>query len=358
MTATAYDEGREEGVRSAPSIMAADGPSGWHASGSNDVSASAPVSLPHAFGAPVSLTRRVLTVTQTQNYRYTDAVRNIVTRLCLIPPTRRGGQRLLSYDLRAVPLPHGRPEYDDLFGNHIIEVHQEQVREHLTLVLTLRVENVGAYDAAGQLVPTALPDRLTPLPESVGGAGAFLSGTWLTEPDDALRSVLKAARGELADPAADPFGFAAGLCRFVYREMRYVSGSTGVSTTAAQAWEARTGVCQDFAHVYLVLSRLAGVPARYVSGFLPGEGAMHAWVETLLPGGESGSGDARPCWVALDPTHERWVDERYISIAVGRDYSDIVPNSGTYYGRGQNTLRHRSQVKIETTITEALPGTG
>jgi transglutaminase-like putative cysteine protease len=136
--------------------------------------------------------------------------------------------------------------------------------------------------------------------------------------------------------------------------MHYKSGSTGVSTTAAEAWHTRQGVCQDFSHVLLALSRLAGVPARYVSGFLPGEGAMHAWAEVRLAAPGGASGDTRPRWYAVDPTHDAWVTERYVSIAVGRDYRDITPNSGTYYGRAQNVLRHRSRVQMLNTVTESV----
>ena len=136
--------------------------------------------------------------------------------------------------------------------------------------------------------------------------------------------------------------------------MRYLSGSTGVSTSASQAWATRQGVCQDFTHIFLTLSRLSGVPARYVSGFLPGEGAMHAWVEVLLPAPSANSDSPRYFWYALDPTHDRWVHERYVSVAVGRDYYDIMPNSGSYFGREKNKLSHHSRVVIESTTQEPL----
>lgn len=334
------------------------GSPGRFARSTNDVATTAPVLSPHVSsgtaGVPVTLTRRTLKVTQLQNYHYTDTVRNIVTRLCLVPPVLRGYQRRLSYDLRAVPLPHSVPEFDDAFGNHFLEVHQEYVKEHLTLIITLSIENACAYDENGILVPTAVPNRQGTLPENVGGDGAFLSPSRLTEPDDALREAYEAVRRDLPNPAVDPFGFAKALCSYIFREMRYLSGSTGVSTSASQAWTTRQGVCQDFAHVFLVLSRLSGVPARYVSGFLPGEGAMHAWVEVLLPAVSENANSRRFFWYALDPTHDRWVHERYVSVAVGRDYYDIMPNSGSYFGRAKNKLTHHSRVVIEKTTQEPL----
>lgn len=333
------------------------GSPGRFASSTNDVATTAPVTLSHASpgpGVPVTLTRRTLTVTQLQDYHYTDTVRNIITRLCLVPPPLRGYQRLLSYHLRAEPLSHSVPEYDDAFGNHFLEIHQEYVREHLTLVITLKIENACAYDEGGILVPTAVSNRLITLPENMGGEKAFLLPSRLTESDDTLRAVYEEVRRNLPDPEADPFGFAKALCGYVFREMRYLSGSTGVSTSASQAWAARQGVCQDFTHIYLVLSRLSGVPARYVSGFLPGEGAMHAWVEVLLPAVSENPNSRRFFWYALDPTHDRWVNERYVSVAVGRDYYDIMPNSGSYFGRAKNKLSHHSKVVIENTTQEPL----
>jgi transglutaminase-like putative cysteine protease len=340
-----------------PERLTENGSPGRFASSTNDVATTAPADLPHASqesGLPVTLTHRTLKVTQLQDYHYTDTVRNIVTRLCLVPPSLRAYQRLLHYELRAVPLPHSVPEYDDAFGNHFLEVHQEYVKEHLTLVVTLNIENACAYDAAGAVVPTAIPSRPSTLPDSVGGKTAFISPSRLTVPDDALRIAYEDIRRNLADPIEDPFGFAKGLCNYVYREMHYLSGSTGVSTSASQAWATRQGVCQDYTHVFLVLSRLSGVPARYVSGFLPGEGAMHAWVEVLLPAVSENPNSRRYFWYALDPTHDRWVHERYVSIAVGRDYYDIMPNSGSYFGNAKNKLSHRSRVIIEKTTDEPL----
>jgi transglutaminase-like putative cysteine protease len=90
------------------------------------------------------------------------------------------------------------------------------------------------------------------------------------------------------------------------------------------------GVCQDFAHVHLGLCRSLGIPARYVSGYFLNTTrrtdeieASHAWIEAWIP--DHG-------WVGFDPTHDRPADERYVRVAVGRDYADIRPLSGSYRG--------------------------
>lgn len=126
--------------------------------------------------------------------------------------------------------------------------------------------------------------------------------------------------------------------------LRYVAGSTGVHTTAVEAWEAGEGVCQDFAHLMLTLLRAAGVPARYVSGYLHpadapvlGEtvvGESHAWVEAWA--GE---------WVALDPTNRARVEERHVTVGSGRDYGDVAPLRGIFSGAGG------SRLEVEVAIT-------
>ena len=115
--------------------------------------------------------------------------------------------------------------------------------------------------------------------------------------------------------------------------MTYEFGVTGVRTTAAEAWGLGRGVCQDMAHVMIAMCRARGIPARYVSGHLLGEGASHAWVEVR-------TGDGT---LAYDPTHARETDLRYVTVAVGRDYRDVAPTAGTYRSgpRGRLTVRKR-----------------
>jgi transglutaminase-like putative cysteine protease len=135
------------------------------------------------------------------------------------------------------------------------------------------------------------------------------------------------------------------LGRHVRRTFTYKPEATGVHTLASDALRLRAGVCQDFAHVLIGLSRCAGIPARYVSGYFlnrnrqPGEAeASHAWVEGWMPG---------LGWTAFDPTHERPADERYIQVAMGRDYADIRPIAGTY--RGSSTRELRVEVEVRET---------
>jgi len=133
-----------------------------------------------------------------------------------------------------------------------------------------------------------------------------------------------------------------GLNHWIYKHMKYKSGSTTISTPLATVIKKRIGVCQDFAHLMLSILRTYGIPARYVSGYieaydpevtdpaLVGATASHAWVEAYLPGGH---------WVGLDPTNNQLAGERHVRVAVGRDYRDVSPLKGTYKGASDQKLQ-------------------
>ena len=125
----------------------------------------------------------------------------------------------------------------------------------------------------------------------------------------------------------DDLALATRINQYVYAHFTYGHGDTGVHTAAAEAFRLARGVCQDYAHVMLALCRCCGIPARYVSGHLLGEGGTHAWVEVLLR-----DPTIRGEWTAypFDPTHGRVPGLNYLTIAVGRDYGDVAPTSGSF----------------------------
>ena len=109
-----------------------------------------------------------------------------------------------------------------------------------------------------------------------------------------------------------------------------------MESTINDVWEIKSGVCQDFAHILLVMLRLSNIPARYVSGYIcpsksgmRGEGATHAWVEAYIP---------FYGWLGLDPTNNCVVNENHVRLAVGKSFSDCSPVKGTYRGTSEHTL--------------------
>jgi transglutaminase-like putative cysteine protease len=148
----------------------------------------------------------------------------------------------------------------------------------------------------------------------------------------------------------DPLALLRTLNTTVYDALAYVKESTSVDSPIEDALRSRQGVCQDFAHIMISLVRNLGIPCRYVSGYLyhdlahvdrSSEGATHAWAEALLP--ELG-------WIGFDPTNNLIAGERHIRTAIGRDYADVAPTTGTMKGSGRTDL----QVRVRVTPSEAV----
>ena len=142
--------------------------------------------------------------------------------------------------------------------------------------------------------------------------------------------------GTLVNHSLPPFETAQLLSKYVYENFDYRKGVTTVETSPDEIWKLKAGVCQDFAHILLVMLRRVGIPARYVSGYicpkdqeLRGEGATHAWVEVCIP---------FYGWIGLDPTNNCIANDRHVRLAIGRHFTDCTPVKGTYKGSSEHTL--------------------
>ncbi len=155
-----------------------------------------------------------------------------------------------------------------------------------------------------------------------------------TAPDDGLRRFIEETAADFGREISGREGILFLMDR-LYRRFVYVQGVTNVETTAAEAFAGGQGVCQDYAHIFISLCRLAGVPARYVAGMLPGEGATHAWTE-LWTGAE---------WIGADPTHNCLVNETYIKLTHGRDFADGTLDKGWFLGPASQ--KQQIYVKVE-----------
>ncbi len=140
------------------------------------------------------------------------------------------------------------------------------------------------------------------------------------------------------------------LNKYVYDNFQYIKGITSVETTLDEVWKLRAGVCQDFAHMLLIMLRLVNIPARYVSGYvcthdqhLRGEGATHAWVEAYIP---------FYGWLGLDPTNNCVVNDGHVRLAIGRSFSDCSPVKGTYKGTAKQILEVGVSVSLEDGVVK------
>jgi len=142
-----------------------------------------------------------------------------------------------------------------------------------------------------------------------------------------------------------PLEAAKKIAGYVFTNFKYIKGITTVETTLDEVWKLKAGVCQDFAHILLVMLRIINIPARYVSGYvcpnkngMRGESATHAWVEAYIP---------FYGWLGIDPTNNCLVNELHVRLAVGRNFSDCSPVKGTFKGISNHQLEVGVSVAYE-----------
>jgi transglutaminase-like putative cysteine protease len=264
-------------------------------------------------------------ITQSFRYEYPSPIRDLSHRLVVIPPERFGDQRRLRHRVSAGIKGVRLEDRQDRFGNVIVDAFAPRVRGAIEFLAEISVERSSAE-----------PNRL---PAGWQKDGYLLEPTALTAADAAIDR----AADELAESAAWGLDLADRINDWVYQSMTYRGGVTGVRTTASEALALGYGVCQDYAHIMLAVCRSAELPCRYVSGHLVGQGGTHAWVEVVLPV-EDGTGDAI-AW-AFDPTHASRGGLEYVTIAIGADYSDVAPTSGTYVSRMAGRLFTHKRVVL------------
>ena len=269
----------------------------------------------------------LLRATHTTTYLYSDPVSICHTEVRLAPRDDRK-QRVLDHNLAIVPMPEATFRHKDYFGNDVTyfsihEPHQALTISAASLIemepddplepcLTPAWEEALAADFhALKVYQFVFPSpRITPAPEFAAYAGPlFTSG----------RPLLEAA---------------VDLCHRIYTEFHYDRQATTVATSVAEVLESKRGVCQDFAHFMIACLRSLGLAARYVSGYLKsgeliGSQASHAWVSVFCPG---------VGWLDLDPTNDQVVNGNHVTLAWGRDYSDVAPVNGVALGGGEQVI--------------------
>lgn len=264
-------------------------------------------------------------VQQRFRYDYSRPIHRLRHRLMVVPPDRHGDQRTVASHVRAsLPVAAGRST--DQHGNVCIELALPSVEASVEFEARIVVSR-----AAGEVPSLHPPDRLADT--------MLLDPTPLTAP---TASLARSAR-RLHATGRRGLELAEAVNAWAHRALKYERGVTHIHTTAADALAAGRGVCQDFAHVMLALCRLLGLPARYVSGHVLGEGGTHAWVEVLLPD-PAGSGLAAA--FPFDPTHGGRASLEHVTVATGRDYRDVAPTAGTYVGAAAGHLSASKRMDI------------
>jgi transglutaminase-like putative cysteine protease len=255
-------------------------------------------------------------------YHYAEPVKYSAQALRLTP-RRETRQRTLAWSMYA---PGYRTEQIDAHGNIMHLLTLEDVHKDIEIVVAGTVE----MGKEGEWMPNE--GRLSPL--------AYLSPTPLTAADDTVRS-LAAQYLEGGAPIRDRLY---SLANAVYERVRYRPGVTKVEDPAIAALARGEGVCQDQAHVFLACCRAAGIPARYVSGYLyvgkDDDAASHAWVDAWVSEANA--------WLGIDVTHLGPSGVRHCRLAVGRDYLDAAPVRGVRRGGGREIL------DVDVTVTQTV----
>jgi transglutaminase-like putative cysteine protease len=256
-----------------------------------------------------------LSVHYSTTYTYAEPARRVI-QLLRVEPMSFAGQSVLDWRIdvdRDAKLREGR----DGYGNVTHMLYVDSAVSSLTISIAGRVLTEDKHGIV-QGLPHDLPPEV------------FLRSTPLTRPGPAIQ--------RLAEGSAGKGGTIERLHRLVgriHQDLRFDTEATQVETSAEQAAREGHGVCQDFTHIFIAAARLAGIPARYVSGHLfrrdgrKDQEAAHAWAEAWVE--DLG-------WVAFDPVNGISTDDAYLRVACGLDYRDAAPIAGARSGGGDERL--------------------
>jgi transglutaminase-like putative cysteine protease len=277
-------------------------------------------------------------------YTYESLVKDSVNHIILYPKEDEF-QQVLSHEIKI----SGAPKVDtflDYYGNQIGFFTYSERHNELEIFSELRVAT-----KARELPPESMFSEfdwqtLKDLSYTVPYIDYL---KW--EPFENL-SELQLKIDEFLAQHPTPFKAAGAFCSFVYARFQYIQGVTTVQTRIDEIWQLKAGVCQDFAHILCQMLRMAGIPAKYVSGYIcpnkngvRGEGATHAWVEAYLPGYG---------WLGFDPTNNTIANETYVRLALGRSFNDCSPVRGVYKGPSNHQLTVKVIVSYENSTDEML----
>lgn len=279
------------------------------------------------------------TVEHTTRYVYASAVSQS-WQLARLTPRVLPWQKLLSCAIQIDPPPDERHDAPDSFGNAITHFGLHGAHRMLRVRMQCSVEVLErppVLDGQGAMSWEQVREALRDEPALDG-----LEAARMAEPTRLVPLSEGARMYALPSllPAANWLDAVTDLMHRIHADFDFDPESTTVSTSVDEVLYQRRGVCQDFAHLMLACLRGHGLPARYVSGYLltdppPGQprlmgaDASHAWVAAYSP--EFG-------WVEFDPTNDQRADTRYITLAWGADFADVVPLRGVILGSGTQEM--------------------
>lgn len=278
-------------------------------------------------------------ITHQTLYDYAEPV-TVSHHAARVKPRPLSHQRRDDFDLVISPEPTLRKMRTDYFGNQVCFFSIQELHERLEIVARSRVTVTPETPLVASLSPAwedVREEFLDPVSPEVVEPYQFTFASPLVR-----RSPEFAEYARASFPVGAPLLVGAhDLNRRIFHDFKFDPVAASVATPLEEVWSSRRGVCQDFAHLGIACFRSLGLPARYVSGYLrtrPPQGqprrlgvdASHAWFSVFCPG---------IGWVGLDPTNNLQPDEEHITVAFGRDFSDVSPVSGVITGGGRHEVR-------------------
>jgi transglutaminase-like putative cysteine protease len=269
----------------------------------------------------------VFKITHITKYEYSWPIKESINEIRLFPH-HFDNQDVLQFQLLVSNSPNveiSRDYYGNRVGNfNTLDSHQEMILETRMLIRinhSLKIPEIDTTtiaDLSKEIEKSIMLQRLC-YPEVI-------------EKQNQIEAILKS----IVEPDKSIIAIAQECNEYIFKNFTYTKGITTINTTLDEVLEIKKGVCQDFAHLLLQLLRTAGIPSRYVSGYIcpnendyRGEGATHAWVEIFTP---------NQGWLGLDPTNSIWTMANHVKLSVGRNFNDCTLVKGTFKGVSRQTL--------------------
>ena len=221
-------------------------------------------------------------------------------RLLRVLPLARAGQTVVRESWTVSPRAAMSSEQSDEWGNRQLRLRHPLIEREFAFELNLETQTRQIA------LPLRADERL----------GQFKLPSRAVDFGVELQTLGRAQR------SLAPLERAAFFCAFCHDELHYRARADARPPDASEAWKRRVGSCADFAHIFLALCRASGLAARYVAGYNPAQGQLHAWAEVL----------ADKQWHAFDPTHGRAPSAGCVAIGIGRDFYDLAPHVGAFRG--------------------------
>jgi transglutaminase-like putative cysteine protease len=253
-------------------------------------------------------------------YRYAEPPKGVIQTL-RVTPRNHDGQYVVDWRID-VSADCRLQAQEDAFGNITHTFNADGPLDALRLLVEGEIET---QDLSGIVRGT-----IEPFSPSI-----YLRTTPLTTPDAAIIACANDVRARQGGNAGNALGLLHALLSRIHAEITFDTSPTVASTTAAEAFALKRGVCQDLSHIFIAAARELGFPARYVAGYfhradgVVRQEAGHAWAEAHLP--DLG-------WIAFDPANGICATDAHVRVAVGLDYLGAAPVRGTRYGGGAETL--------------------